>query len=161
MRAKIPKNKQSWQPEGFLFNSYFTEVYRRALLLSLDCSTLPLIYTLYCWLLSKEVSSTIFKVFGMMSPGIEPRFPGPLVNTLPTCPMSRFEPKIVLSSKSILNMFFSKNLAATCFCWVIVTHMHIYRALQEKQGQTHKWQSTHGYINIGWPAKTFTNLSAL
>ena len=33
----------------------------RTLLLSLDCSTLPLIRTLYCRVLSKEVSSTIFK----------------------------------------------------------------------------------------------------
>ena len=56
----------------------------RALLLSLDCSTLPLMHTLYCWMLSKEVSSTIFKVFGMMRPGTEPRSPGPLTNTLPT-----------------------------------------------------------------------------
>ena len=38
-------------------------MYGRALLLSLDCSTLPLIRTLYCWVLSKEVSSTIFTVF--------------------------------------------------------------------------------------------------
>ena len=53
------------------------------LLLSLDCSTLPLINTLYCCVLSKEVSSTIFKVFGMTRPGIEPRSPGPLANTLP------------------------------------------------------------------------------
>ena len=45
-----------------------------------------LIHTLYCWMLSKEVSSTILKVFGMTWPGIEPR---PLVNTLPTRPMSR------------------------------------------------------------------------
>ena len=35
----------------------------------------------------EEVSSTIFKVFGMTWPGIEPR---PLANTLPTWPMSRF-----------------------------------------------------------------------
>ena len=52
-------------------------------LFPLDCSTLPLINTLYCWVLIKEVSSTIFKVFGMTWPGIEPRSPGPLVNTLP------------------------------------------------------------------------------
>ena len=31
---------------------------------------------------SKEASSTIFKVFGMTRPGIEPRSPGPLANTL-------------------------------------------------------------------------------
>ena len=68
------------RPEGSLFNSPL-------LLLSLDCSTLPLIHTFYCRVLSKEVSSTIFKVFGMTWPGIEPRFPGRLANTLPTRPM--------------------------------------------------------------------------
>ena len=61
----------------------------RALLLSQNCSTLPSIHTLYCRVLSKEVSSTIFKVFGMTRPGIEPRSPGSLTNTLPTRPMSR------------------------------------------------------------------------
>ena len=81
---------RSWgRPEGFLFNSYYTEVYGRALLPSLDCSILPLIRTLYCWVLSMEVSSTIFKVFGMTRPRIEPRSPGSLANTLPTRPMSR------------------------------------------------------------------------
>ena len=35
-------------------------------------------------MLSTEVSSTIFKVFGMTRPGIEHRSPGPLANTLPT-----------------------------------------------------------------------------
>ena len=39
-------------------------------------------------MLSKEVSSTIFKVFGMTRPGIEPRSPRPLANTLPSGPMS-------------------------------------------------------------------------
>ena len=52
--------------------------------LFLDCSTLPLKRSLYCWVLSKAVSSTIFKVFGMTRPGIEPRTSGPLANTLPT-----------------------------------------------------------------------------
>ena len=47
-------------------------------------STIPLIRTLYCGVLSKEVSSTIFKVFSMTQAGIEPRSPGPLSNTLPT-----------------------------------------------------------------------------
>ena len=54
--------------------------WERALLLSLDCSILLLICTLYCWVLSKEVSSTIFKVFSMTRPVIEPRSPGPLAN---------------------------------------------------------------------------------
>ena len=76
---------EGWS-KGSLFNSYYIEVKRRVLLLSLDCSTLPSIRTLYCWVLSKEVSSTIFKVFGMMRPGIEPWSPGPLANTLPIRP---------------------------------------------------------------------------
>ena len=41
-------------------------------------------------MLSKEVSSTIFKVFGMTPPGIEHGSPGLLANTLPTRPMSQF-----------------------------------------------------------------------
>ena len=45
------------------------------LLFSLNCSTLPLIRTLYCWVVSKEVSSTIFKVFGMTRPGLKPGLP--------------------------------------------------------------------------------------
>ena len=59
-----------------------TEMYGRALLLSLDCSILPLILTLYYWMLSKATSSTIFWVFGMTWPGIEPRSPRPWVNIL-------------------------------------------------------------------------------
>ena len=34
-------------------------------------------------------SSTIFIVFGMTRPGIEPRSPGPLVNTLLIRPMAK------------------------------------------------------------------------
>ena len=73
--------------KGSFFNSYYTVVQGRELLLSLDCSTLPLIRILYCWVLSKKVSSTIFKAFGMTRPGIKPRSPGPLANTLPTRPI--------------------------------------------------------------------------
>ena len=89
------------QPEGSLFNSYYTEVYGRALLLSLDCSTLPLIHTLYCWVLSKEVSSTIFKVFGMTRPGIEARSPEPLANILPTRPMGWLQIICSISNNSV------------------------------------------------------------
>ena len=39
-------------------------------------------------MLSKVVSTSIFKVFGMTRPGIEPRSPGPLANTLTAGPMS-------------------------------------------------------------------------
>ena len=38
-------------------------------------------------MLSKVVSSTIFKFFAMTRPGIEPRYPGPLANTLTTWPI--------------------------------------------------------------------------
>ena len=38
-------------------------------------------------MLSKEVSNTIFKVFGMTRPGIELRSPEPLANTLPIKPL--------------------------------------------------------------------------
>ena len=41
-------NRSKGQLEGSLFNSYFTEVQERALLVSQDCSTLPLIRTLLC-----------------------------------------------------------------------------------------------------------------
>ena len=78
------------RPKGSLFNCYYTEVPGRALLLSLDCFILLLIRSLYCWVLSKEVSNTIFEVFGMTWPGIEPRSPRPLANTLPIRPMSRW-----------------------------------------------------------------------
>ena len=41
-------------------------------------------------MLSKAASSTVFWVFGMTRPGIEPRSPGPLVNTLLIRPMAPF-----------------------------------------------------------------------
>ena len=43
---------------------------------------LPSIPTLENWVLSKEVSTTILKIFGMTRPGIEHRSPGSLVNIL-------------------------------------------------------------------------------
>ena len=39
-------NRSQWQRKGFLFNTYYTEVLGAVLLLSLDCSTLPLIHIL-------------------------------------------------------------------------------------------------------------------
>ena len=110
-RKKVSKyvgdHSRGW-PEDSLYNSYDTQMYGRALLLSVDCSTLPLIRTLYCWVLSNEVSSTIFKVFGMTQPGIEPRSSASLENTLLTRPM-RYEyiwmriivPRVYKQSKEI------------------------------------------------------------
>ena len=38
----------------------------------------------------KQVPFFFLKVFGITQPGIEPRSSGPLANTLPTRPLSRF-----------------------------------------------------------------------
>ena len=73
------------RPKGSLFYSYHTMVWGGSAILSLDCSTLPLRRTL-CWVLSKEVSNSIFWVFGMSRPGIELRSLGPLANSLPITP---------------------------------------------------------------------------
>ena len=62
--SKVSDLSRGW-PEGSLFNSYYTRVSRRTLLHPIDYSTLPLIFTLSCWVLSKEGSSTIFGVFGI------------------------------------------------------------------------------------------------
>ena len=78
------------RPVGPLFNCYYIEVYGRALLLPLDCSTWPLIITLLCLVLSKVASSTIFWVFGITRPGIEPRPPRPLANPLHIRPIAQF-----------------------------------------------------------------------
>ena len=51
---------------------------------------LLLILTLMCWVLSKVASSTIFWVFGMTWPGIEPQSSGPLADTLLIRPMARW-----------------------------------------------------------------------
>ena len=87
------------RPENSLFSSYYT---------------LPLIRTLYCWVLSKEVSSTIFKVFGITWPGIEPRSPGPLANTLPTRPMSWFKGKLATIVEGYLKVPFSIATTPRC-----------------------------------------------
>ena len=59
------------------------------LLLSLDCSTLPWIHALYCWVLSETASSTICWVFGITRSAIELQSPGPLTNTLLIRPMKK------------------------------------------------------------------------
>ena len=51
-------------------------------------------------MLSKATSSTIFWVFGMTWPRIEPRSPGPLANTLLIRPMVRYSKQINLEGKT-------------------------------------------------------------
>ena len=101
----ISKNKDSdlsrvW-PEGFVFNSYHTELLWRVLFHFLECSILPLILTLYNWVLSKVASSTIFLDFSMTRCWIEPRFPGPLVNTVLTRLMARNQHKMIVSFEGL------------------------------------------------------------
>ena len=89
---------------------------------SLDCFTSLLIRTLYCWLLSKEVSSTIFKVFGITLPVFEPGSPGPLANTLPTRPIRtisrllvRNEGFVCISKSQIIwNVYFLMTSSSLC-----------------------------------------------
>ena len=83
-RERVREWRQSVLSVQLDDDSYHTEVQGRVLLLSQDCSTLPLIRILYCWVLSKVVSSNILKVFGMTRTGIETRSPGSLANTIPT-----------------------------------------------------------------------------
>ena len=92
------------------------------LLLSLDCSTLPSICTLYCWVLSKEVSSTIFKVFSMTRPGIEPRSPGPLANTLPSRPMNCYTRWLQIVSVLLIRKC-GECLLDLCFFWINFSYM--------------------------------------
>ena len=69
-------------------------------------------------MLSKAASNTIFWVFGMTRPGIEPRSPGSLVNTLPIRPMARYLNKILMETKKIkftLRNHFSQHFITTIF----------------------------------------------
>ena len=76
--------------------------------------SLPLIRTLWRWVLSKEVSSNIFWVFGMTWPGIESHSPWPLANSLPT-----------------------RKLAGMCVCVYIYIYIYIYTFLSFSKSPTH------------------------
>ena len=52
-----------------------TRCRERALLLCLDCCTLTLIRSLYCWVLNKEASSTILKSLVWCDLGLNPGLP--------------------------------------------------------------------------------------
>ena len=61
------------------------------------------------------VSSSIFKVFGMTRPGIEPRSPGPLANTLTAGPMSRLYNEEIMLKRC----FFLFRRIKICLCPII------------------------------------------
>ena len=83
---------------------------------------------LYCWVLSKEVSSTIFKVFGMTRPRIEPKSPKPLVNTLPTRPMSWLCNYICLRMGVCVYIYiYIYVCVCVCVCVYIYVFIYIYK----------------------------------
>ena len=71
------------QPESFFLISYYTEVLRRVLLLSLDCSTLSLIHTFI--MKSIKQGGIKYDFFSMTWLRTEPRFLGPYVCFLCFC----------------------------------------------------------------------------
>ena len=123
-------NSNRGRPEGFLFNRYYTKVSGRALHLSLDCSTLPLIRTLYCWALSKEVSSTIFRVFGMTRLGIEPRSPTKKISFSSMVKIHYFVEFLVghLSHSAVPRLVLLLCKIAT-FTWLIISSPHNFHLL--------------------------------
>ena len=61
-------------------------------------------------MLSKEVSSTIFKVFGMTQPGIEPRSPRPLVTVNERTFLERSQTIFEIKCKYMLDLRINLNL---------------------------------------------------
>ena len=72
---------------------------------------------------NQQVTSTIFKVFGMTRPGIEPRFSEPLANTLPTRP-KRIRPNyawlecFMLHSEKYIQICLEENKYLKKCSWV-------------------------------------------
>ena len=113
-------------------------------------------------MLSKVVSSTIFKVFGMTRPGIEPRSPGPLANTLTAGPMSR---SIVFYNLTFLITIFIADHHTTLAYYAYKSKLYFLRnammifcSFVKTTTHTH----THKYIKkqiknvfLGQPAATF------
>ena len=125
------------------------------LLLSLDCSTLPLIPSLYWWVLSKEASSTLFWVFGMTQPGS-------LVNTLTVMPMSsiitstkvrqvnnttKFYQQNLFTNHIYLIYTYKKDLALNNLKWLIC---HKTKPNWTKPNQFTCLQIVYTYIHINW-----------
>ena len=103
------------------------------LLLSQNCRSLPLIRTLYCWVLSKEISNTILKIFGMTRPGIEPRSPGPWANTRPLYPHSQWA-CIVISTDTKFALI--DNFLAVFLNWVFGCPDQFHPVLQLSRATT-------------------------
>ena len=146
-------------------------MYDRVLFLSLDCSTLPLIHTLYYWVLSKEVSSTIFKIFGMKQSGIEPRSPRPLTNTLPTRPMRiAVIPRSILihSSSACLGPIYGSNRNLLIVCKQIGSLKNVtnklhrgWYAVKQNSNSNQQTDKYNIYMNKNKQDLTLNNLQKL
>ena len=86
-QCNVGDHSRGW-PKGSLFNSYYTEVERRALILSLEYSTYP--WSVPYNAFKQGGIKYHFWVFGMTRPGIELRSPGSLAKTLLMRPSSSY-----------------------------------------------------------------------
>ena len=85
-------------------------------------------YLPYNAVLSKAASSTIFWVFGMTLPGIEPWSPGPLANTLLIRPMTQL---------FLISLFFHTVL----WIWIFFEYIYLF----------HRWDPNICYHSgSGW-----------
>ena len=76
-------------------------------------------------MLSKEASSTIFWVFGMIRPGIEPRSPGRLANALTARPMSGMYIYIYIYMYVYIYLYLFIYISIHIYL-CIYTYIHIY-----------------------------------
>ena len=120
-------------------------------------------------MLSKDVSSTIFKVFGMTRPGIEPQSPGPLVNTLPILWTSIYQniEKLLTHPCNIYNFSFVIYSFLFLFFIFFVQYLFLYFLLPSPRGGLKVWFccSHHGrpylekrrphpwYVSEDWKAE--------
>ena len=89
---------------------------------SLDWSNVTLIHTLQYWILSKDVSSTIFEFLVENRPEIESRYSEPLVNTLTARPMK------ILKRLRILYKYKDYYSHQHIFCKILlITDIKIYK----------------------------------
>ena len=108
------------------------------------------------------VSSTIFKVFGMTRPGIEPRSPGPLANTL-TAGRSIFEATHLFYRLILLYFLFwghqlYGHLPPTTKTIQVrrTRHAgHCWRSKDELISDVLLWTPTYGQSKAGRPARTY------
>ena len=110
-------------------------------------------------MLSKVVSSSIFKVFGMTRPGIEPRSPGPLANTLTAGPMSRCIDiySLYIQCRRVLFLFiFLRNINYLCHVSDVRSYASTSTFLSSVQSLLLVFSSIlYGWVGGGLPIDEF------